>query len=241
MGIMSPGARIVRMGVLTGLVIAGLAPASSAGPVTGATTAAACAPVRVNGGRGVGMQTVRFKLIGHVSCATAQHLARTYFHRIAAGQCGQDNNFCDLKIQGWACSIFFATESQQTGGASAGCAQEHGEAKVRFYTGRAHQQAATTVRGLGAPRLRLAAQRSGACGKDEALHVRIRAHEVSCAKARRIVGAYLHRKGGTQLPERVKGYSAWTCSTGDRSGVCSKGRIADGGPEIDFFYLEPPG
>jgi hypothetical protein len=196
---MIPGGRIVRMVVLVGVVVAGLAPASSAGPVTSRTKiAAACAPVRVDGGQGAGTQSVRLKLIGHVSCATARRLARTYFHKIAAGQCGQFNNFCDLKIQGWYCSIFFATESQQTGGASAGCAQERGGAKVRFYTSRAQHQGADTVRGVTAPRSGLAAARLRACANDNALHVGIQVREVSCAKARRIVRAYY-----TATPERI--------------------------------------
>jgi hypothetical protein len=240
-GIMSSGSRIARMAVLVGLVAAALASTSSAAPVMGrARSAAACAPVRVNGGQGVGTQTVRFKLIGHVSCATAQGLARTYFHKIATGQCGQLNNFCDLRLGGWDCSIFFATESQETGGASAGCARERGSARVRFYTSSPHHQAAETGGKLAAPRLSLAAEYFGACANDKALHVGIQVHDVSCAKARRIVTAYLHEKVGP-MPERVKGYPAWTCSTGDRSGTCSKGRIRSGGPEIGFYYLELPG
>ncbi len=101
MGTLSSASRIVRMAVLVGLVVAALAPTSSALPVTSrASRAAACAPVRVSVGPGVGPQTVRFGLSGHVSCATAHRLARTYFHKIATGQCGQQNNFCDLSFQG---------------------------------------------------------------------------------------------------------------------------------------------
>ena len=62
----------------------------------------------------------------------------------------------------------------------------------------------------------------------------------SCAKARQIVAAYLHGGVGTGNFERVKGYPAWTCSTGDGSGGCSKGQIGSGGPEIQFYYLEAP-
>ena len=38
-------------------------------------------------------------------------------------------------------SLFFATEVQQAGGAKAGCAREHGGARVRFYWVSAQQQA----------------------------------------------------------------------------------------------------
>jgi hypothetical protein len=125
------------MGALVAVVVAGLAPASSTGRVTNqAKSKAGCPPVHLNGRQGG--ETVRFRRIGHVSCATAHRLARDYFHKIATGQCGQLNNFCDLTIRGWACSIFFATESRQAGGASAGCSQERGGAKVRFFTSRAH-------------------------------------------------------------------------------------------------------
>ena len=239
MGTLSSASRIVRIAVLVGLAVAALAPASSAVPVTSrARSAAACASVRVNGSQGLAKITVRLGLIGHVSCATAQHLARTYFHKIAAGQCGQENNFCDLSFQGWDCSIFFATESQQAGGAGAGCAKERGGPRVRFFY--KYRGAAVTVR-LAAPRLALTAERLENCANYNALHVGFYVHRVSCAMARRILRAYLRGNVGTGGFERVKGYPAWTCSTGDRSGICSKGRVASGVPEIDFFYLEPPG
>lgn len=240
MGTLSSASRIVRMAVLVGLVVAALAPTSSAVPVTSrASSAAACAPVRVNGGQGLAKVTVRLGLIGHVSCATAHRLARTYFHKIATGQCGQQNNFCDLSFQGWDCSIFFATESQQAGGAAAGCAQERGRARVRFFY--KYHLAAVTAERFAAPRFALAAERLEKCANYNALHAGFYVHRVSCAMARRILRAYLRGNVGTGGFERVKGYPAWTCSTGDRSGICSKGRVASGVPEIDFFYLEPPG
>lgn len=158
MGTLSSASRIVRVAVLVGLVVAALAPTSSAVPVTSrASSAAACAPVRVSGGPGVGTKTVRFGLSGHVSCATAHRLARTYFHKIATGQCGKQNNFCDLSFQGWDCSIFFATESQQAGGAAAGCARERGGARVRFFY--KYHLATVTVERFAVPRVALAAER----------------------------------------------------------------------------------
>jgi hypothetical protein len=83
---------------------------------------------------------------------------------------------------------------------------------------------------------------SGDCGNSNALHVGIQAHDVSCATARRILGAYLHSVEAGGGIQQVKGFPGWTCSTGDRLGTCSEGEIgAIGVPEIDFFYLEAPG
>ena len=81
-----------------------------------------------------------------------------------------------------------------------------------------------------------------ACGSVTALRVEIRAYAVSCATSRRVLGAYLHSEqpGGGIQP--VKGFPAWTCSTGDASGNCFKGEAgASGVPEIDFSYLQAPG
>jgi hypothetical protein len=80
------------------------------------------------------------------------------------------------------------------------------------------------------------------CGNSNALHVGIRADAVSCATSRRILGAYLHNEQAGGGIQPVKGFPGWTCSTGDRSGTCSKGDVgAVGAGEIDFFYLEAPG
>jgi hypothetical protein len=111
------------------------------GAARASARSAACAREQVNAGKYLGELTLRFGLIGHVSCTAAHHLARTYFHKFATGQCGQQNNFCDLTFNGWSCSLFFATEVQQTGGAKAGCAREHGGARVRFYWASAQQRA----------------------------------------------------------------------------------------------------
>src|SRR5437879_3201455 len=128
---MRSGSRIVRMTIMVGVAIAMLASSSSAARVTTrATSTAACAKEQVNGGQYLGELTLRFGLIGRVSCATAHRLAHTYFHKFATGQCGQQNNFCNLTFDGWSCSLFFATEVQQAGGAKAGCARERGGARV---------------------------------------------------------------------------------------------------------------
>ena len=92
-----------------------------------------------------------------------------------------------------------------------------------------------------APRANVAAEHFRACGNFNALHVGIDVYRVSCAKSRRIVRAYLHGKAVGGDFARVKGFAAWMCSTGDRSGGCEKGGFARGVPQIDFFYLVPPG
>jgi hypothetical protein len=97
----------------------------------------ACSNVTVNGGKYVGQLTLTFGLIGRVSCNEAHSVVRAYFRKMAAGQCGAQNNFCNLRFAGgWDCSIFFATESQETGGAIYGCARAG--AKVRLYKASPH-------------------------------------------------------------------------------------------------------
>jgi hypothetical protein len=102
-------------------------------------TAAACPNETVDAGQPVGKLRLRFELIGPVTCAKAHRLARTYFHRFATGKCGALNNFCVLSLPGgWSCSIFPAGESQQAGGAMAGCANARTGAKVRLFKARRH-------------------------------------------------------------------------------------------------------
>lgn len=99
----------------------------------GATASAKCSTVKVNPGeRYGGRQTLRVATVGRVSCGKARHLTGAYFHKLGAGECGRLNNFCDLTLAGgWSCSLFFATETQETGGAIAGCAR--GAERVRMY------------------------------------------------------------------------------------------------------------
>lgn len=92
-----------------------------------------------------------------------------------------------------------------------------------------------------AARLSLAAEHFRDCGRFKALHVKIKVYRASCTLARRIVKAYLQGEGVGPVIKSVKGFPAWSCSTGDRSGSCSKGKIARGVPAIFFFYLESPG
>jgi hypothetical protein len=238
-GTLRPASRIVGVAVSVGLVVGALAPSSAAAPVTSrARSVLTCAREPVDGGKFFGRLTLRFGLVGRVSCAKAHRLARAYFHKVATGQCGKSNNFCDLSFGGWACSIFFATEVTETGGARAGCAQVRGEAKVRFYWGKSQAKSAEAISGRSGPRARPAAAGFRNCGTFRALHVGIQAQHVSCAMSRRIVKAYLQGKRVGAGVARVEGFPAWSCSTGDRLGTCAKGKIASGGPEIAFFYLQ---
>jgi hypothetical protein len=71
-------------------------------------------------------------------------LVRVYFHTMGTGGCGQLNNFCLLSFPGgWSCSIFSAGESQQAGGAMAGCARTG--AKIRLFKARRTRSARTNA------------------------------------------------------------------------------------------------
>jgi hypothetical protein len=115
------------------IVLVALALMSTGAGATGDGQAtSACSNVTVNGGKYVGQLTLTFGLVGRVSCNEAHSVVRAYFRKMAAGQCGAQNNFCNLQFAGgWDCSIFFATESQETGGAIYGCARPG--AKIRLY------------------------------------------------------------------------------------------------------------
>jgi hypothetical protein len=109
-----------------------------------ASSAKACSDETVDAGGQAGKLRLRFKLIGRVSCAKAHRLVRTYFHKMATGGCGQLNNFCLLSFPGgWSCSIFSAGESQQAGGAMAGCARTG--AKIRLFKARRTRSARTNA------------------------------------------------------------------------------------------------
>src|SRR5436305_5095522 len=90
-------------------------------PSQAATAARSCSTVTLNAGHYGGLQSVRVAKLGRVSCREALHLARVYYGRLAANRCGRLNNFCNLRLSGgWSCSVFFAAESKEAGGASAG-------------------------------------------------------------------------------------------------------------------------
>ena len=110
----------------------------SSGSVSQAATT--CSNQTVDGGRFVGKLTLRVVLIGRVSCAKAHSLVRTYYRRMAAGDC-EANNFCLLSFPGgWNCSIFSFGQSQTAGGAMAGCARGGAGPKIRLYKARSDRR-----------------------------------------------------------------------------------------------------
>jgi hypothetical protein len=102
-----------------GLAVAGVALALLA-PVeahAASTCSNATLPVGLNGHK----MKARFGLIGPVTCATAHDLARRYFRKVRSGACVDKGQTCILQLGRWSCSYLFFAESQQTGGAFAGC------------------------------------------------------------------------------------------------------------------------
>jgi hypothetical protein len=126
---MRKGLGFIPVGIVVALALMVTGASATNG---GGRVATACSNVTVNGGRYVGKLTLRFGLIGRVSCNEAHSVVRAYYRKMAAGRCGAQNNFCNLQfIGGWDCSIFFAAETKETGGAIAGCARPG--AKIRLY------------------------------------------------------------------------------------------------------------
>ncbi len=104
----------------------------------GGRIATACSNETVNGGKYVevpelrGELTLRFVLIGSVTCDEAHRLVRAYFRKVAAGagQCGKQNSFCELQFAGgWDCFVVPSAQSQD--GAHADCARTG--AKILLY------------------------------------------------------------------------------------------------------------
>jgi hypothetical protein len=94
-------------------------------PATAQARAAGCGNVTVNAGGSVGKTTVRAKRKGKVSCTKVRSLIRSYFHHIATGKCGRNNNFCWIKVdRNWLCGIYSYGLSQARGGAMAFCADQ---------------------------------------------------------------------------------------------------------------------
>ena len=123
-----------RLGLIPIAAIVSLAlmPTGASASNRGGRVVTACSNVTVNGGKYGGKVTLRFGLIGSVSCNEAHRVVRAYYRKVAAGQCGAQNNFCNLQFSGgWDCGFFFATESKETGGAVAGCARA--SASIRLY------------------------------------------------------------------------------------------------------------
>ena len=131
-----PGMRPWAIGpiVAIALLVAVGARDAAASAAPGSATAARCAHQRVDGGPIGGPRTVRFVLLGSVSCARAHQVVGAYFHKMKTGQCGRLNNFCALMLPGsWYCSIFSAGVSATAGGAMLGCANQRTSARIRVF------------------------------------------------------------------------------------------------------------
>lgn len=140
--------RRAGVGLVVLVVCLALAALGSGGAVSQAATR--CSNQTVDGGRFVGKLTLRVVRLGHVSCAKAHRVVRAYYRKMAAGECGELNNFCALSFPGgWSCSIFSFGVSQTAGGAMAGCARGTPKARIRLYNARggAQARAAATIRG----------------------------------------------------------------------------------------------
>jgi hypothetical protein len=126
------------LGLTTVALIMVLALTSTGAQATGGgRIASTCSNETVNGGKYVedinlrGELTLRFVLIGSVTCDEAHRLVRAYFGKMAADQqCSKLNSFCDLQFAGgWDC--FIGPPAQQQDGASAACARTG--ATIRLY------------------------------------------------------------------------------------------------------------
>ena len=131
--------RRAGVGFVVLVVCIALAALGSGASVSQAATT--CSNQTVDGGRFVGKVTLRVVLIGRVSCERAHRVVRAYYRKMAAGGCGQLNNFCALSFPGgWSCSIFSFGVSQTAGGAGAGCARAAPAAKIRLYKTAGHRR-----------------------------------------------------------------------------------------------------
>lgn len=105
---------------------------TGADPSALARSAEACSNASVYGGSFVGTLTLRFELLGAVSCETAHELINAFFARAVTGPC--EGTTCITELPGgWTCSYFFAAESQETGGALAGCYQASSGTRIRVF------------------------------------------------------------------------------------------------------------
>lgn len=105
---------MVARALLLALVLVVVAPSEA--------PAAGCPNVTVSTYDG-GKQTLRTKRTrGSVTCTRAAGLTRAYYKRVAAGRCGQGNNFCALNMGGkWWCSLYSAGRGK---GAVSYCADQ---------------------------------------------------------------------------------------------------------------------
>jgi hypothetical protein len=130
---------------LVGAVVAVATIGGSALAHDGARTASSCPNLTVNAGSYGGKQALRLVAIG-VSCAKGRHLAEGFYRKVASGACKTGGAHCNLQFPGsWDCSMFFAAERNETGGAISGCARTERE-KIRLYPTKRHPSKATCNR-----------------------------------------------------------------------------------------------
>ena len=130
---------------LVGAVVAAATIGGSALAHDGARTASSCPNLTVNAGSYGGKKTLRLVAIG-VSCTKGRHLAEGFYRKVANGACKTGGAHCNLQFPGsWDCSMFFAAERKETGGAISGCARTEGE-KIRLYPAKRHPSKATCNR-----------------------------------------------------------------------------------------------
>jgi hypothetical protein len=161
------------------VVIVALALTSTgAGAAGGGRVASACSNQTVNGGKYVGKVTLRFVLIGKVSCTEAHRNIRAFFHHVAVGPC--EGNICGVDLPGgWTCSWpLYAGEGN---GDFAGCFRAATGAKIRVYKSQAGQDAASC------------ANQRVALGSGSEVFYAFTLHGVACAKAHALITAYSHR------------------------------------------------
>ena len=122
-----------------GVAVAGVALAVLTPPPAHAAPGCANRTLRMFAGQ---KMHVRFGLIGPVSCARAHSLTSRYFAKTRHGGCANHGNFCVLQLGAWSCSIFFAAETEQAGGAFGGCYRaKPTRAQIRWYDARERRHA----------------------------------------------------------------------------------------------------
>jgi len=193
-----------RLWLIPVVVIVALALMSTgAGAADGGRIASACSNQTVNGGRYVGKVTLRFVLIGKVSCTEAHSNIRAFFHHVAVGPC--EGNICGIDpAGGWTCSWpLYAGEGDDD---FAGCFRPATGAKIRVYKVNRHASAASTLHlselapaawGAGAP---TAAQSTTSCANERValgggseVFYAFTLHGIACAKAHALITGYMHR------------------------------------------------
>lgn len=122
-----------KSGVLLLIALAGVAPNGALASGDGAGASSACPNQTVRSGFPREDVTLRVVTEGSVSCDKALRLTRAYFHDVNSGKRCEGTR-CIIQYSGsWSCSYFSAVESQETGGAIAGCYQTSTKARVRLY------------------------------------------------------------------------------------------------------------